>query len=167
MSGRPRGRATTTSGAPHTGRVRGHASEIRGMWAAMPLPWNADGSLDGGALSALVARYKAAGLPGAYCAGTDGEFHTLEHDEFASVVTAFGRAAQDAGLPVEAGTGWVTQRGAIERTKAARDAGIDVVQVVPPFWVVLNDWERVRFYGALASAVPEVSILIYNTERIG
>jgi 4-hydroxy-tetrahydrodipicolinate synthase len=143
------------------------ASEIRGMWAAMPLPWQADGSLDTGAMGELLARYRAAGLPGAYCTGTDGEFHTLELDEFQGVVTAFGRAARDTGLPVEAGTGWVTQRGAIERTRAARDAGIDTVQVVPPFWVVVNDWERVRFYQALASAVPDTAILIYNTDRIG
>jgi len=143
------------------------ASDIRGMWAAMPLPWNDDGSLDTGALSELVARYHAAGLPGAYCTGTDGEFHTLEHGEFRTVVSAFGKAAARVGLPVEAGTGWVTQPGAIERTKAARDAGIDTVQVVPPFWVVVNDWERVRFYDALARAVPDVAILVYNTERIG
>jgi dihydrodipicolinate synthase/N-acetylneuraminate lyase len=137
------------------------------MWAAMPLPWNADGSLDTGALGEMVTRYQAAGLPGAYCTGTDGEFHTLELDEFTGVVKAFAGAARRVGLPVEAGSGWVTQRGSIERTRAARDAGIDTVQVVPPFWVVVNDTERVRFYEALATAVPDVSILIYNTERIG
>jgi dihydrodipicolinate synthase/N-acetylneuraminate lyase len=143
------------------------ASEIRGMWAAMPLPWNADGSVDAGAMGELVARYRAAGLPGAYCTGTDGEFHVLELDEFQGVIDAFAAAADRAGLPVEAGTGWVTQRGAIERTRHARDRGISTVQVVPPFWVTVNDEERVRFYAVLADAVPDVSILIYNTERIG
>jgi dihydrodipicolinate synthase/N-acetylneuraminate lyase len=142
-------------------------ADIRGMWAAMPLPWNADGSVDAGAMGELVARYRAAGLPGAYCTGTDGEFHVLELDEFQAVIDAFTAAAERAGLPVEAGTGWVTQRGAIERTRHARDRGIATVQVVPPFWVTVNDWERVRFYEALAQAVPDVSILIYNTERIG
>ena len=41
------------------------------------------------------------------------------------------------------------------------------MQVVPPFWVVLNDIERVDFYRALSAAVPDVGILVYNTERIG
>ena len=143
------------------------ARDIRGMWAAMPLPWNGDGSLDAGALSAMVERYKAAGLPGAYCTGTDGEFHTLELDDFRPVIDAFAQAADRVGLPVEAGTGWLTQRGAIDRTRYARDRGIGTVQVVPPFWVVVNDVERLRFYEALAAAVPDVRILIYNTERIG
>lgn len=143
------------------------ASDIRGMWAAMPLPWNADDSLDTGALTTLVERYQAAGLPGAYCTGTDGEFHTLEFDEFRPVIDAFASAADRVGLPVEAGTGWITQRGAIERTRYARDRGIGTVQVVPPFWVVVNDLERIRFYEALSAAVPDVGILIYNTERIG
>ena len=143
------------------------AADIRGMWAAMPIPWNADGTVDAGAIAELVARYRAAGLPGAYCTGTDGEFHVLELDEFQGVIDAFASAAERVGLPVEAGTGWVTQRGAIERTRHARDRGIATVQVVPPFWVTVNDWERTRFYEALAEAVPDVSILIYNTERIG
>ena len=143
------------------------ATDIRGMWAAMPLALNSDGSVDAGAMGELVAAYQAAGLPGAYCTGTDGEFHTLELDEFRDVIDAFAGAAERVGLPVEAGTGWVTQRGAIERTAAARDRGITTVQVVPPFWVPVNDGERVRFYEALAEAVPDVSILVYNTERIG
>jgi dihydrodipicolinate synthase/N-acetylneuraminate lyase len=146
---------------PHT------AADIRGMWAAMPLALNADGSVDAGAVGELVTRYQAAGLPGAYCTGTDGEFHTLELDEFQRVIDAFADAADRVGLPVEAGTGWVTQRGAIDRTRYARDRGISTVQVVPPFWVIVNDWERVHFYEALAEAVPDVSILVYNTERIG
>ncbi len=137
------------------------------MWAAMPLPWHADGSLDAGALTAMVERYQAAGLPGAYCTGTDGEFHTLELDEFRPVIDAFAAAADRVGLPVEAGTGWVTERGAIERTRYARDRGIHTVQVVPPFWVVVNDAERLAFYRALAEAVPDVGILIYNTDRVG
>ena len=78
------------------------AADIRGMWAAMPLPWNADGSVDAGAIGELVARYRAAGLPGAYCTGTDGEFHVLELDEFQAVIDAFAAAAERAGLPVEA-----------------------------------------------------------------
>lgn len=137
------------------------------MWAAMPLPWNGNGSLDRGALAAMVQRYQAAGLHGAYCTGTDGEFHTLELAEFRPVIDAFGRAADRAGLPIQAGTGWVTQRGAVDRTRHARDRGIGTVQVVPPFWVVVNDAERIRFYEALSAAVPNVGILIYNTERIG
>jgi 4-hydroxy-tetrahydrodipicolinate synthase len=133
----------------------------------MPLPWNADGSLDSGALGELVARYSAAGLHGAYCTGTDGEFHTLELDDFRTIITTFVSAAERVGLPIQAGTGWVTARGAVDRTRLARDHGIRNVQVVPPFWVPLNDAERIRFYSILAVAVPDVGIVVYNTERIG
>src|SRR5215208_359753 len=121
------------------------STELRGMWAAMPLPWNADGSLDAGALSELVARYRAAGLHGAYCTGTDGEFHTLELDDFRTVVDAFAGAAERVALPVQAGSGWLTQQGAIDRTRHVRDRGIRWVQVVPPFWVVPNEAERIAF----------------------
>ena len=65
--------------------------------------------------------YQAAGLPGAYCTGTDGEFHTLELDEFRPVIDAFAAAAARVGLPIQAGTGWVTQRGA-DRADAATPA---------------------------------------------
>ena len=142
-------------------------SELRGVWAAMPMPLGDDGALDRGALNELVARYAAAGIDGAYCTGTDGEFHTLELDEFRTLAEAFAAAADRVNLPIQAGTGWLTLRGAIERTRIARDLGMRWVQVVPPFWVPLNDQERIRFYGALADAVPDVGILLYNTERIG
>ena len=138
-----------------------------GVWAAMPLPLNADGSVDGGLMGELVARYSAAGLHGAYCTGTDGEFQTLELDEYRAVVGTFAAAAERVNLPIQAGTGWLTLRGAVERTRHARDRGIRWVQVVPPFWVPLNDSERVEFYRELAGRVPEVGILVYNTERIG
>lgn len=150
-----------------TGPTRRTSLDLNRVWAAMPLPWNADGSLDTGALNELVGRYAAAGVAGAYCTGTDGEFHTLEIDEFATVATAFARAAEAHALPIQAGTGWLTVRGAIERTRIARDLGFRSVQVVPPFWVPVNDTERVTFYRALADAVPDVGIILYNTERIG
>jgi 4-hydroxy-tetrahydrodipicolinate synthase len=143
------------------------SKDIGGVWAAMPLPWNADWTLDKGLLGELVARYKAAGLHGAYCTGTDGEFQTLELDEFQVVVDAFAGAAVDTGLPIQAGSGWLTARGALERTRFARDRGIRWVQVVPPFWIPVNDLERVRFYSDLAGEVPDVGIILYNTERIG
>ena len=138
-----------------------------GVWAAMPLPWSADGSLDTGLLSEMVARYRAAGLQGAYCTGSDGEFHTLELSEFRAVIDAFADAADRLGLPIQAGTGWVTAQGALDRTRYAHERGIRWVQVVPPFWIPLNDTERVRFYSDLAAAVPDVGIVLYNTERIG
>jgi 4-hydroxy-tetrahydrodipicolinate synthase len=138
-----------------------------GVWAAMPLPWNGDGSLDRGLLGELVTRYRAAGLQGAYCTGTDGEFQTLELDEFRTVVDAFAVAADRVGLPTQAGTGWLTARGALDRTRHARDRGIRWAQVVPPFWVPLNDSERVRFYADLGAQVPDIGIVLYNTERIG
>jgi len=138
-----------------------------GVWAAMPLALNADGTVDGGLVGEMVARYHAAGLEGAYCTGTDGEFQALELDEFRAAVDAFAAAAERVNLPIQAGTGWLTLRGAVNRTRHARDRGIRWVQVVPPFWVPLNDTERVRFYEELAAQVPDVGILIYNTERIG
>ena len=93
------------------------------MWAAMPLPWNADGSLDAGALTAMVERYQAAGLPGAYCTGTDGEFHTLELDEFRPVIDAFARGRRHAsGCRSRQARAGSRSAAPIERTRYARDA---------------------------------------------
>ena len=61
----------------------------------------------------------------------------------------------------------MTARGALERTRYARDRGIRWVQVLPPFWIPLNDVERIRFYADLGAQVPDVGLILYNTERIG
>lgn len=139
---------------------------LRGVWAPLVIPWQGDGSdgqVDAGALRELVARYVAAGVHGVYATGTDGEFHVLEVAQFGPVVRAFASAVQSAGTPAQVGVSWLTQEGAFERGRIARDQGIVAFQIVQPFWLPLGDRELRRFFGEFASAFPEIALIHYNT----
>ena len=140
---------------------------LRGVWVAMPTPWQANGEVDAGIVREMVARYAAAGLDGAYTTGTDGEVHVMEVNELAQLVPPFAEAAAAAGLPVQVGCGWSHTNGVVERARIALEHGIGIVQVTLPSWIPLNDDEIVRFYGALGEALPELLLIHYNIMRSG
>ena len=135
---------------------------LKGVWAAIPLPWTARGTLDAGMLRELVSLYKAAGVHGVYTTGTDGEFHVLEIAGYREMVDAFARAVTDLDMPAQVGVTWVHTAGVIERMAYARDRGIHAVQVALPFWQPLNDRELTGFFADLAKEFPDVAVIHYN-----
>jgi dihydrodipicolinate synthase/N-acetylneuraminate lyase len=143
------------------------SDRLRGVWVAMPTPWQADGCVDAGVVRELVQRYAAAGLDGAYTTGTDGEVHVMEIDDLRQLVPPFAAAAAESGLPVQVGCGWSHTNGVIERGRVAREHGIGIIQVTLPSWIPLNDDEVIRFYGAIGDAIPELRLIHYNIMRSG
>lgn len=140
---------------------------LRGVWVAMPTPWQSDGTVDTGIVRELVVRYAEAGLDGAYTTGTDGEVHVMELDELAQLVPPFADAAAAASLPVQVGCGWSHTNGVIARGQIARLHGVEIIQVTLPAWIPLSDDEIVRFYGAIGAALPELRLIHYNIMRSG
>lgn len=140
---------------------------LRGVWAAMPTPWDAGERVDAGLVVELVRRYAAAGLNGVYTTGTDGEMHVLDFEEFRALVDAFARGVQETGLPAQVGCTWHHTAGVIERARYVREHGIPRIQVALPSWVPLNDDELLRFFAALSEALPDVALVHYNIARSG
>lgn len=142
-------------------------SWLRGVWAALPTPWNGNGTVDGGAVRELVRRYQAAGLDGVYTTGTDGEMHVLELDDFRELVDAFAGATAETGLPAQVGCTWHHTEGVIERARYARERGITRAQIALPGWVPLSDAEILAFFAAIQNALPDVELIHYNIATSG
>ncbi|MEA2530156.1 MAG: hydratase-aldolase [Thermomicrobiales bacterium] len=140
---------------------------LQGVWAALPVPWSDDGTVDCGVVAELVRRYHAAGIDGVYTTGTDGEMHVLEWEDFCRLVDAFAEAAQAVGLPAQVGCTWSHTEGVLKRMRYARERGIGCVQVALPSWVPLGDDEVRRFFAELQTACPDVSLVHYNIARSG
>jgi hydratase-aldolase len=143
------------------------SGDLRGVWVAMPTPWDETFAIDAGVVRELVARYQAAGLQGAYTTGTDGEMHVLDLPEFTALAEAFGRSTAEAGIPSQMGCTWSHTDGVIARARIAQANGIDTIQVALPSWVVLNDTELRRFFASLQEAVPEMRFVHYNIALAG
>jgi 4-hydroxy-tetrahydrodipicolinate synthase len=130
-------------------------STLKGLWAAVPTPFQAGGKIDFGLLRENCARLARAGVDGIYTTDSDGEFYAIEIDEFRQVAVAFARAMQ--GLQVDAAMGvtWANTRGVIDRLRAALEAGIPNAHVGLPFYMPLAARDLPRYFEELAEEVPE------------
>lgn len=142
-------------------------ASLSGVWVAMPTPWNADWSIDRGAVREMVYRYHAAGLQGAYTTGTDGEMHVVDRDAFAQLADAFGDAAGRTGLSVQMGCTASDIVGVIERARIAQAHGIHRIQVAFPSWLPISDVEMLAFFTTLQESLPEMEIVHYNLASTG
>jgi len=142
-------------------------ASLQGVWAALPVPWAADGTVDSGLVAELVRRYRATGVDGVYTTGTDGEMHVLEWDDFRRLVDAFAAAVQAVGLPAQVGCTWSHTEGVLRRMRYAQERGIGCVQVALPSWVPLGDDEVRRFFAELQEGCPELGLVHYNIARAG
>ncbi len=142
-----------------------HPDELRGVWAAIPTPWESDLSLDEAALAENVLRYAEAGVPGVYTTDSDGEFYAIELDEFRQFARAFGRAMERTTMQAAMGVTWSHTRGIVDRIHAALDAGIANVHIAFPFWMALAKPDVARFFEDVAKAAPAARWIHYNSRR--
>ena len=140
----------------------------RGIWSGIPMPWNRDENLDRGALQRLVARCAANRSNGIYIAGTAGEFHAMDLDQFRDAVETFmGEVRNNPGLGHQVGCGAFSQRQVFERIEIALTNGVEAVQINLPGWVPLTDDEILAFYGAVNERFPDLAIVIYDSRACG
>lgn len=133
---------------------------LRGSICAVATPWDATGALDLGALARLIEFQLAGGTEALVVAGSTGEAHMLEGDEFARLVAA--AVKQAAGrVPVVVGTGAAATRETIARTHEARDLGADAALVVAPYYV-RPDQEGLRAHFTTVADAGGLPIVLYN-----
>ncbi len=134
---------------------------LRGLWAAVPTPFREGGDIDFGWLAENCRRLKAAGADGIYTTDSDGEFYALELPEFARLAREFGGIMAGLGMDAQMGVTWINTAGVIDRMKASVDAGITTVHVALPFFMPLVAADVLRFFEALARAVPAARWVYY------
>ena len=93
--------------------------------------------------------------------GSTGEAATMDHEEHVAAIkcavdTVAGR------VPVIAGTGSNDTAYCINLTKAAKDLGADAALLVTPYYNKCTQEGLFRHYKAVAEAVPELPLILYN-----
>ena len=131
-----------------------------GAMTALVTPMNGDGSVDFGALDALVDMQIEGGIDGLVPCGTTGESATMSADERQSVITHVVK--RTAGrVPVVAGAGSNSTAVAIEHQKRAADTGAQWALVVTPYYNKPTPTGLYRHYEALLQAA-DIPIILYN-----
>ena len=107
---------------------------IGGSICALVTPFTAEGAVDMPAFGRLLDVQLAGGTQGVVVAGSTGEAHMLEHDEYERLL-AFAVERVAERVPVLAGTGEAGTAKTIALTRRAKQLGADAALVVAPFYV--------------------------------
>ena len=133
---------------------------IRGSICALVTPFAADGVLDLAAFARLLDYQLKGGTQALVVAGSTGEAHMLEPDEFDRLLT-FAVEHVAGRVPVIAGTGEAGTAKTVAATRRARALGADAVLVVVPYYVRPTQEGLYRHYLEVAEQ-GGLPLLLYN-----
>lgn len=134
--------------------------KISGTITALITPFAKDGSVDYGALKAIVEEQTAAGVEGICSVGTTGESPTLSHEEHHEVIEKTIEFAAGK-CKIIAGTGANSTTEAISLTKAAIAAGgSDACLQVTPYYNKPNAEGLYRHFMTIADL--GLPVILYN-----
>ena len=136
------------------------AARLRGCGTALVTPFNADGSVDEGALRALVDWQIEEGIHFLVPCGSTGEAATMTPQEHARVVQVVVEQTKGR-VAVVAGAGSNDTRKAIDLSKAMRDVGATHLLHTSPMYNKPPQRGIVEHYRAIAEAV-RLPIVVYN-----
>jgi 4-hydroxy-tetrahydrodipicolinate synthase len=136
------------------------AQRLAGCGTALVTPFNTDGSLDEGALAALVDWQIDEGIHFLVPCGSTGEAATMTPDEHRRTVEIVVKQAAGR-VPICAGAGSNDTKKAIELSKAMRDVGATHLLHTSPMYNKPPQRGIVAHYRAIAEAV-DLPIVVYN-----
>jgi 4-hydroxy-tetrahydrodipicolinate synthase len=108
--------------------------KLSGSICALATPFQAGGALDLDAFGRLIEQQIEGGTQALVVAGSTGEAHFLEPDEYTQLLR-FAVERVDGRVPVVAGTGEAGTAKTVALTRHAADLGADVALVVTPYYV--------------------------------
>lgn len=134
--------------------------DIRGSICALATPFAADGALDLDAFGRLIDYQLAHGTQALVVAGSTGEAHMLEPDEFDRLL-GFALERVAGRVPVIAGTGEAGTAGTVAQTRRAAALGADAALVVTPYYVRPTQ-EGLRRHFLEVAERGGLPIILYN-----
>lgn len=108
--------------------------KLNGSICALATPFRAAGALDLDAFGHLIDQQLEGGTQALVVAGSTGEAHFLEADEYSRLL-AFAVQRVDGRVPVLAGTGEAGTARTVHWTRHAQGLGADAALVVTPYYV--------------------------------
>jgi len=137
-----------------------------GIIPAMVTPFTKSLEVNEPALRRLVNHCIDGGVHGVFAVGSQGEFWALTPDEKRRIWDVVVEETRGR-VPVYGGTVGVTTRETIALTRLAKDAGVDAVSILTPYFISPTDDELFNHYKAVAEAVDIPIILYTNPARTG
>jgi 4-hydroxy-tetrahydrodipicolinate synthase len=134
---------------------------LRGCATALVTPFTGDGTVDEKRLRELIEYQIAGGVRVLVPCGTTGESVTMSDDENRFVIRTTVELSRGRAKVI-AGTGSNSTSVTIERSKAARELGVDGVLTVAPYYNKPTQEGLYAHFRAIAEAVNGLPVVIYN-----
>ena len=140
---------------------------IKGVVVPMITPIDKDELIDEAAIRSQVDYVIDGGVSGILLFGSNGEFYVVEEDEMERGLKIV--VDQAAGrVPVYFGIGAISTKKCIRLAKMAVANGAASVSVLQPMFLKPTETELFTHFKAIADAIPETPVLLYNTPgRVG
>ena len=133
---------------------------FRGVFTAIITPFKSNGEVDEEAFKKLIDFQIENKVDGIVPCGTTGESPTLSHEEHNKVIELCVKHV-NGRVPVIAGTGSNSTQEAIELTKHAKEAGVNGVLLVNPYYNKPTQKGLYLHFKAIADAV-DIPCVVYN-----
>jgi 4-hydroxy-tetrahydrodipicolinate synthase len=136
-------------------------SWLRGCATALVTPFTAGGAVDEKRLRDLIEYQIAGNVRVLVPCGTTGESVTMNDEENRLVIRTTVEVSRGRAKVI-AGTGSNSTAVTIERSKAARELGVDGVLTVAPYYNKPTQEGLYAHFRAVAEAVGDLPVVIYN-----
>ena len=134
---------------------------FKGACVAIITPMHEDGSVNYEKLEEILEYQIANSTDAIIICGTTGESSTMTHGEHLKTIKfTIDKVAKR--VPVIAGTGSNCTETAIMLSKEAASYGADALLIVTPYYNKATQKGLIAHYTAIAEAVPETPIIMYN-----
>ena len=134
---------------------------VTGSSTALITPFR-NGKLDEESYAALIRRQIANGIDAVCPVGTTGESATLTSDEDIRCMEIAVEVCKGTSTKVLAGAGSNSTAEAIATAQRAREAGVDAIFSVSPYYNKPSQEGLYQHYKAIAESVPELPFMLYN-----
>lgn len=133
---------------------------IRGVFAALVTPMNAEGEIDYEKLGQFVTYLRKKGVHGLVPLGSTGEYYALSNEERERVIRVTLEAA-DGHVPVLAGTNAGSTRDVVAFSRQAEALGCSGVMLAAPYYSLPRLDELEAHFQAVNNAIG-IPIMLYN-----
>lgn len=135
---------------------------IKGNWASLLLPIEADDSIEFSKLGAEIDILIDAKVDGIYSNGTAGEFHNQTEEEFDRIQLMLAERCRKAGMPFVIGACQPDPTIMLNRVRRAASLGPAAIQVILPDWWPLTDGEAIGYLNRASEIANGIPLILYN-----
>jgi dihydrodipicolinate synthase/N-acetylneuraminate lyase len=142
--------------------VKSAEHAIKGNWASLLLPIEADDSIEFSKLGAEIDILIDAKVDGIYSNGTAGEFHNQTEEEFDRIQLMLAERCRKAGMPFVIGACQPDPTIMLNRVRRAATLGPAAIQVILPDWWPLTDEEAIDYLNRASGIANGIPLILYN-----